>query len=115
MEIRHARIITAIGYDGLIGAAELKYRGCDAPRATADGAGSTFNNVGISAPTNDFQCYAKVSGNAGKRGMGESKILPELSLRVVIVKPAGGRGHDGGAGAVLGPALLVQSILPRCV
>ena len=70
---------TRTHYDshGLVGAAELKYRGCDAPRATADGAGSTFNNVGISALPNVLQYHTKVSGNAGKRGRGESKILPE--------------------------------------
>ena len=78
MEIRHARITTAVGYDELVGTAELKYRGGGAPRnlKTADGAGSAFNNVGISPPPDVLQYYTKVSGNAGKRGIGKGKILP---------------------------------------
>ena len=37
-------------------------------------------------------------------------------LHGAIAKPAGGRGHanDGGANAVLGLAVLVDPILPRC-
>jgi len=48
-------------------------------------------------------------------GMGKSENFLWF-LHGAIAKPAGGRGHasDGGANAVLGLAILVNPILPRC-
>jgi hypothetical protein len=57
----------------------------------------------------------EVLGNVGMWGIGKSETFLWFLLGV-IANPACGRGHasDGGANAVLGLAIPVDPILPRC-
>jgi hypothetical protein len=119
---RHARtptrIITA---SGLLLAQRQRYFGPGAaPKKIADGAeleSTPRRTALVSHLVRISFTYTEVLGNVRMWGMGKSEKLSVVVLHGVIAKPAGGRGHhasDGGANAVLGLAILVDSILPRC-